>query len=461
MVRSTDSRRARNSDSVMIGGRRRPVSRPSRRRCFLASSRVEPLTDRTSSLLVWPFGSRTWTTVSGGSSALSSGPSAEPRRRLRRRRRPAAVSPSRRSAESASSSGPPSSAGSADPSAACWAAGSWPALDRRVRVRVDRDRGVSGWSWAASASGRGPSASWAAGVSPASAASSVRVRLRLGLRLRRRAAPVPSSSAPPSPTASPLAGGPAALADGPATLAGGPATLVGGPAGRVDTLGWVVTGSGRIAGGWNTTGGGWNTAAGTLGAGAFSSPAARPPPALLLFSLSYSSLSSIRAISSQAPGRAGPRHAVQGRRSAAPPHAAREHIVKIGAGGAALTAALASRGKRAGPAALSLVSCLHVAAPLHHSNVPITRWSRPEGPANPAPAGWLWAARTGRGRAARGARSARHRAVQRELYAEQPFEEWHNLVHLSRRRAGQGRPGRARRASPRPRGRPGAGRPCP
>ena len=74
MERSTDSRRARNSDSVMIGGRRRPVSRPSRRRCFLASSRVEPLTDRTSSL---PFGSRTCTTVSGGSSGVSeSGPAA-------------------------------------------------------------------------------------------------------------------------------------------------------------------------------------------------------------------------------------------------------------------------------------------------------------------------------------------------------------------------------------------------
>ena len=65
MDRSTDSRRARNSDSVTIGGRRRPVSRPSRRRCFLASSLVEPLTERTSSL---PFGSRTCTTVSGGSS---------------------------------------------------------------------------------------------------------------------------------------------------------------------------------------------------------------------------------------------------------------------------------------------------------------------------------------------------------------------------------------------------------
>src|SRR5207237_441838 len=55
MDRSTDSRRARNSDSVMIGGRRRPVSRPSRRRCFLASSRVEPLTERTS-LLAEPAG---------------------------------------------------------------------------------------------------------------------------------------------------------------------------------------------------------------------------------------------------------------------------------------------------------------------------------------------------------------------------------------------------------------------
>src|SRR5580693_7329200 len=451
MVRSTDSRRARNSDSVMIGGRRRPVSRPSRRRCFLASSRVEPLTDRTSSWVAvpaWPagpFGSRTWTTVSGGSSALRSDPAApsdEPRRRLRRRRRPAAVSPSRRSAESASSSGPPSSAGSADPSAPCWPAGSWTALDRRVRVRVDRDRGVSGWSWAASASGWGPSASWAAGVSPASAASSVRVRLRLGLRLRRRAAPVPSSSAPPSPAASPLAGGAS-------TLVGGPAGRVDS-VGRVDTLGGAAAGSGRIAGGWNTTGGGWNTAAGTLGAGALSSPAARPPPALSLFSLSYSSLSSIRAISSQAPGRAGPRHAVQGRRTAAPPHAAREHIVNIGAGGAALRAALASRGTRAGPAALSLISCLkiHVMAPLHLSNAPITRSSRPGGPANPAPAGWLWAARTGRGRAARGARSARHRAVQRELYAEQPFEEWHNLVHLSRRRARrrEARPVRSRRA---------------
>ena len=49
MTRSTASRRARNSASVMIEGRRRLVSRPSRRRCRLASIRVEPLTPRTPS----------------------------------------------------------------------------------------------------------------------------------------------------------------------------------------------------------------------------------------------------------------------------------------------------------------------------------------------------------------------------------------------------------------------------
>jgi hypothetical protein len=114
MVRSTDSRRARNSDSVMIGGRRRPVSRPSRRRCFLASSRVEPFTDRTSSP---PFGSRTWTTVSGGSSEVSESEpaSAEPRRRLRLRLRPLAPASSAPSAEPLESAG---ALASADPSGA-------------------------------------------------------------------------------------------------------------------------------------------------------------------------------------------------------------------------------------------------------------------------------------------------------------------------------------------------------
>ena len=72
----------------MIGARRRPCSRPSRRRCFLASSRVEPLTPRDLVVASRPRGSRTRTTVFGG----SSGPGvavalAGPRRRRRRRRR--------------------------------------------------------------------------------------------------------------------------------------------------------------------------------------------------------------------------------------------------------------------------------------------------------------------------------------------------------------------------------------
>ena len=97
MTRSTDSRRARNSDSVTIEGRRRWVSRPSRRRCRLASIRVEPLTPRTpsSSLRV----SRTWTTVLGGSSPAVSSvaappPPPPPRRRRRRRRVPVELPPS-------------------------------------------------------------------------------------------------------------------------------------------------------------------------------------------------------------------------------------------------------------------------------------------------------------------------------------------------------------------------------
>ena len=49
ITRSTASRRARNSASVRIGARRRPVSRLSRRRWRLASSLVEPLTPRTPS----------------------------------------------------------------------------------------------------------------------------------------------------------------------------------------------------------------------------------------------------------------------------------------------------------------------------------------------------------------------------------------------------------------------------
>src|SRR6476660_1532390 len=143
MDRSTDSRRARNSDSVTIGGRRRPVSRPSRRRCFLASSLVEPLTERTSSL---PFGSRTCTTVSGGSSEPgASGPSpAEPRRRLRRRRRPLPPASPSPSADPASLS----SAGASAADVSVWASLPSPPAPLlavlRLRLRED-DRRLSPW----------------------------------------------------------------------------------------------------------------------------------------------------------------------------------------------------------------------------------------------------------------------------------------------------------------------------
>ena len=94
MTRSTASRRARNSDSVMIGGRRRPDSRPSRRRCRLASSRVEPLTARTS---LADTGSSAGARASGRGRRCSAGhpttagqrrrPSQVGARRLRRLRR--------------------------------------------------------------------------------------------------------------------------------------------------------------------------------------------------------------------------------------------------------------------------------------------------------------------------------------------------------------------------------------
>jgi len=84
MTRLTASRRARNSASVITGGRRRPAPRPSRRRCFLASSRVEPRSEVTSpsrpsrSSRLRERGSRTRVTVCGG---------CRPRRRARRRAR--------------------------------------------------------------------------------------------------------------------------------------------------------------------------------------------------------------------------------------------------------------------------------------------------------------------------------------------------------------------------------------
>ena len=84
MTRSTLSRRARNSASVMTG-RRRPASRPSRRRCFLASRRVEPLTRCGS---VMSSGSRGLAHLARRCSAGSSPParpSSPVRRRVRRR----------------------------------------------------------------------------------------------------------------------------------------------------------------------------------------------------------------------------------------------------------------------------------------------------------------------------------------------------------------------------------------
>ena len=108
MTRSTDSRRARNSASLTIGARRRPASRPSRRRCFLASSRVEPETAVISSSAVRPR--RTRVTVFAGSSELPPPPSSPVRRRRRRRREV----PSPASSSSVSPCSPSSSVSSDD-----------------------------------------------------------------------------------------------------------------------------------------------------------------------------------------------------------------------------------------------------------------------------------------------------------------------------------------------------------
>ncbi len=102
ITRSTDSRRARNSASVRICGRRREESRESRRRCRLASSRVDPRTPCTSldgpvpadpagALACDSRGSRTCTTVLSGSSSRGVSSPVVRRRRRRRRRLPAAL----------------------------------------------------------------------------------------------------------------------------------------------------------------------------------------------------------------------------------------------------------------------------------------------------------------------------------------------------------------------------------
>jgi hypothetical protein len=242
----------------------------------------------------------------------------------------------------------------------------------------------------------GASPFWDSGWPPSASAvswSPLRLRARLGRRLLRRRPELPSSSSP-----------------GPAPSPGLPAPSAGAapcdrpesdrlPSERPesdrpesdrpesDRGGSERTGSGNGAGGWNrTTGGGWNTAAGTLGApaalpaGALTtgalgplalvpellapvtlevrSPLPRPPAAWSLESLSYSSLSSIRAISSQAPGRAVSRSTASRRWAATHPHAARELFVNVGPGRTAL-AVLSSRGHRAGSTAPGLDRCLH------------------------------------------------------------------------------------------------------
>ena len=78
--RSTASRRARNSASVTTA-RRRPASRPSRRRCFFASSRVEPLM-RCGSVM---SSTARWRGCCGSDGPDASSRPSPVRRRLRRR----------------------------------------------------------------------------------------------------------------------------------------------------------------------------------------------------------------------------------------------------------------------------------------------------------------------------------------------------------------------------------------
>ena len=99
---------------LRLGDDRRPAParlRPSRRRCRLASSRVDPLTPLTSGPSSAPArDARTWTTVFGGSSAAGASASAGcPLRRLRLRRLPEASDSAEESSaeESAAAAAPP------------------------------------------------------------------------------------------------------------------------------------------------------------------------------------------------------------------------------------------------------------------------------------------------------------------------------------------------------------------
>ena len=243
MTRSTASRRARNSDSVMIGGRRRPESRPSRRRWRLASSRVDP---------------RTGWTSPAGSSAERPGPHMHDG--VRRLVRPCLVGVL------------PAAAPASPPPAAAW----------RVLVALG---GVVFRAALAVRGGRCPPAA-AVGALPVGTA-----RLLPGVGARLGVGTLAARAATPAPTASALAIRLTVVLLG--RLVGGPACpLVAGSrrlAGPATGGCHVVAGSRRLAarrrppaspvspwgGGWKITWGGWNVAAGMADRSA--APVATPP----------------------------------------------------------------------------------------------------------------------------------------------------------------------------------------
>ena len=210
---------------MTIGGRRRPVSRPSRRRCFLASSLVEPLTERTSSAPVRlahvHHGVRR--VVRAGSVGAVPG------------RTPAALAPPPPAAAAGVAVGVgrpgvavaavvgrslgrgrvrlgvrPVPAGAALGGPAAAAAGGRPPALALAAVGAAASAGCAGGAARAGCGLPGRRASWPGSLSCDSGAPSVpsaavswspvRPRVRLERRLRRRPVPVPSSSSPaPSP----------------------------------------------------------------------------------------------------------------------------------------------------------------------------------------------------------------------------------------------------------------------
>ena len=211
MVRLTDSRRARNSDSV-IEWRLRPSRRPSLRRCFFASRRVEPLR------------AFTWSVRSPPASASS-----EERGRRRRRLRP--PSPS-----------------------ASWASCSWgSAAESSFFARLRR----LGAGASPSSCGPVPSPS----ADGASAEDLLRVRRFLG-----------GAPAAPSSSGTPLASAPAPSSGAVrlGRLLRGEASLGSSPASALRREG-ASSGPPAPAGSWKT--GAWKSrdAAGATGAGESSS----------------------------------------------------------------------------------------------------------------------------------------------------------------------------------------------